>query len=150
MSAYPQRKLWSKRTCKYVWPLTRKRSLGMNAQQANARQAHGWETDSRAVRNGSGERMHGWRKFLHGCSQTETWLTKILNEWSRTDTRVTRNFLNGLGRKDERLVVCLEQILSVSDSVRIQCIILRSRKSFACSWVKMMNENNCAVFNLLF
>ena len=59
------------------------------------------------------------------------------------------------GRKDERLVggvmcqVFLEQILSVSDSVRIQCIILRSRKSFACSWVKMMNENNCAFFNLL-
>ena len=51
--------------------------------------------------------------------------------------------LNGLGRKDERLVggvmcqVFLEQILSVSDSVRIQCIILRSRKSFACSCVKI-------------
>ena len=63
--------------------------------------------------------------------------------------------LNGLGRKDERLVggvmcqVFLEQILSVSDSVRIQCIILRSRKSFACSCVKMMNENNCVFFNLL-
>ena len=63
--------------------------------------------------------------------------------------------LNGLGRKNERLVggvmcqVFLEQILSVSDSVRIQCIILRSRKSFACSCVKMMNENNCVFFNLL-
>ena len=40
-----------------MWPLTRKRSLGMNARQANAQQVHGWETDSRAVRNRSGERM---------------------------------------------------------------------------------------------
>ena len=121
--------LWSERTCKYMWPLTPKHSLGMNARQANARQAHGWETDSRGVRNGSGERMHGWKKFLHGCSQTETWLTKILNGCSRTDTRVTR-----LGRQDGRLVVwCAKYfwILSVSDSVHIQCIILRSRKSFA-------------------
>ena len=155
MSAYPQRKLWSERTCKYMRPLTRKRSSGMNARQANVQHAHGWGTDSRAVRNRSGERMQGWRKCLHGCSQTETWLTKILNGCSRTDTRVTPKFLNGLGRKDERLVggvmcqVFLEQILSVSDSVRIQCIILRSRKSFACSCVKMRNENNCVFFNLL-
>ena len=67
MSAYPQRKLWSERTCKYMWPLTRKRSLGMNARQADVQHAHGWGTDSRAVRNRSGERMQGWRKCLHGA-----------------------------------------------------------------------------------
>ena len=99
MPAYPQRKLWSERTCKYMWPLRRKRSLGMNARQANVQHAHGWGTDSRAVRNRSGERMRGWRKCLNGCSQTETWLTKILNGCSRTDTRVTSKFLNGFRSK---------------------------------------------------
>ena len=87
------------------------------------------------------KRKRGWRKF---------WTDAIerIHGWRQ-------NFWTDLGRKDERLVggvmcqVFLEQILSVSDSVRIQCIILRSRKSFACSWEKMMNENNCAFFNLL-
>ena len=87
------------------------------------------------------KRKRGWRKFW-------TDAVERIHGWRQ-------NFWTDLGRKDERLVggvmcqVFLEQILSVSDSVRIQCIILRSRKSFACSWVKMMNENNCAFFNLL-
>ena len=86
------------------------------------------------------KRKRGWRKFW-------TDAVERIHGWRQ-------NFWTDLGRKDERLVgsvmcqVFLEQILSVSDSVRIQCIILRSRKSFACSWVKMMNENNCALIYL--
>ena len=106
----------------YLWPLTRKRSLGMNSRQANARQAHWQETDSQAVWNGMTKQMHGCsltnegtfctdavkrihsrRKFLNGCCRTDEVLTKIfwtdevewVNDWRKyfwTDERLKKWF----------------------------------------------------------
>ena len=118
----------------FVWPLTRKRSLGMNA-----RQAQGWErigrTDARMKKifarmqsNGNMadenfwrdtvEPIHVLRKFLNGCSRTDTRLTKIF-ERIRTKgwTAEEKLWTDGC-------VMCrvfLEQIHGVNE-VRIQCI----------------------------
>lgn len=84
-----------------IWPLMRKRFLGMNTGQVNAQQAHRSVTDSQAVEtewpNGymdeenfwtdAVKRIQGWQNFLIGCSWTDELLTIIferfrLNGWT--------------------------------------------------------------------
>lgn len=123
---------WFGRSLMYMWPLMRKCSSGMNA-----RQAHGWETDSQAVWNGMAKWMqrrrtflYGWRKFLQGCSQMDTRLTKIFeqmcskgwiadkNFW--TDERLKKIFLNRCDRANERLnkIIILERMRVISQTTK--------------------------------
>ena len=144
-----------------VWRLTRKRSLGMNT-----RQAQGWErigrTDARMKKifarmqsNGNTadenfwrdtvEPIHVLRKFLNGCSRTDTRLTKIF-ERIRTKGWTAEEKLWTDGCVMCRVFLANSRRERGTYSMHI---FLRSRKSFACSRVKMMNENNWAFLNPL-
>ena len=70
-----------------IFDLLHERSLGMNARKVNVWHISGWERDTRAIQNRMAKWIHGWRKFLHGCSQTDAWMRKIfermqLNGWT--------------------------------------------------------------------
>ena len=123
-----------------MWPLTLKRSLGMNT-----RQAHRWETDSQAVLNGSAHRMHRWRKFLHGCSQMETRLTKILEQIRSKGWTAKENY--------EWLAVrCAEYFWSkfmawARDIFNVY--FLQSQKSNVRILVSEKDKHNCAFLNRL-
>ena len=123
-----------------MWPLTLKRSLGMNT-----RQAHRWETDSQAVLNGSAHRMHRWRRFLHGCSQMETRLTKILEQIRSKGWTAKENY--------EWLAVrCAEyfwsKFMAWARNI-FNVYFLQSQKSNVRILVSEKDEHNCAFLNRL-
>ena len=124
----------------------------MHARQANARQAHGWETDSQAVRHGSATRMHGWRKFPHGRSQTDARMKKIFARIQSNECTDEGNFctdavkrihgwwiLNGWGRTNERLKKIPEQAPLQLWTTRSFWLIRKSALKFIIGRIKRIN-----------
>ena len=127
-----------------------KRFLGMNARKVNVWHIPRWERDSQAIRNRMAKWMHGWRKFLHRCSQTDVWMRKIfarmqsngymtdknfwtdavermkcwwkvLNGWGRTDKWLKRVFLNGWLAEE---IFIFERMRSISQTIKVNYNII--------------------------